>query len=83
MKLIEHDPDIGGRFSIFSNTSLIPGFYFNSDLCKNFLEGGREAMEEKGLAEDLADQLNQSLKNNKNIAEYKAKKKSPFQMTKW
>ena len=70
MKLIEHDPDIGGRFSIFSNTSLIPGFYFNSDLCKNFLEGGREAMEEKGLAEDLADQLNQSMKNNKNIASY-------------
>ena len=70
MKSIEHDPDIGGRFSIFSNTSLIPGFYFNSDLCKNFLEGGREAMEEKGLAEDLADQLNQSMKNNKNIAAY-------------
>ena len=70
MKLIEHDPDIGGRFSIFSNTSLIPGFYFNSDLCKNFLEGGREAMEEKGLAEDLADQLSQFMKNNKNIAAY-------------
>ena len=70
MKLIELDPDIGGRFSIFSNTCLIPGFYFNSDLYKNFLEGGREAMEEKSLAEDLADQVGQSLKNNKSIAAY-------------
>lgn len=70
MKLIELDPDIGGRFSIFSNTCLIPGFYFNSDLYKNFLEGGKKAMEEKSLAEDLADQVGQSLKNNKSIAAY-------------
>ena len=39
-------------------------------MCKNFLDGGRAAMEEKVLAEDLADQLSQSMKNNKNIAAY-------------
>ena len=42
IKTIELSNEIGGRFSIFSNNSLIPSFYFNKDLCTEFLNGGRK-----------------------------------------
>jgi glucose-6-phosphate isomerase len=45
VKIIEHDPEIGGRFSIFSHTGLIPISLFNDDDVENFLEGSKEALD--------------------------------------
>ena len=40
--IIEHDKDIGGRFSIFSSASMIPGFMFNEKFVTSFFIGAEE-----------------------------------------
>ena len=52
IKIIEHKKEIGGRFSIFSNASLIPGFYFQKDLVNDFFDGARKILETKEKIED-------------------------------
>ena len=44
VKIIEHDPKIGGRFSIFSHTGLIPISLFNDDM-ESFLQGLKGAVD--------------------------------------
>ena len=54
IKIIEHSKEIGGRFSIFSNTSLIPGFYFHEDLIDRFFEGVAKELNNEKNAKDEA-----------------------------
>ena len=54
IKIIEHTKEIGGRFSIFSNTSLIPGFYFHEDLIDRFFEGASKEFNNEKNAKDEA-----------------------------
>jgi len=54
IKIIEHTKEIGGRFSIFSNTSLIPGFYFHEDLIDRFFEGASKELNNEKNAKDEA-----------------------------
>ena len=55
IKIIEHKKEIGGRFSIFSNVSLIPGFYFHEELIDLFFEGARKGLTSEKDAKDEAD----------------------------
>ena len=54
IKIIEHKKEIGGRFSIFSNVSLIPGFYFHEDLIDKFFEGASKELNNEQNAKDEA-----------------------------
>lgn len=54
IKIIDYKKEIGGRFSIFSNASLIPGFYFNKDLIDDFFDGAKKTLEVKNKIEDEA-----------------------------
>ena len=54
IKIVEHKKEIGGRFSIFSNTSLIPGFYFHEDLIDKFFEGAAKGINAEKNASDEA-----------------------------
>ena len=67
IKIIEHKKEIGGRFSIFSNTSLIPGFYFNEGLIDNFFEGAKRGLNSEKNAKDQASKDFQLLKKGKII----------------
>tara|TARA_B100001029_G_C15054857_1_gene453577 strand:- start:646 stop:1677 length:1032 start_codon:yes stop_codon:yes gene_type:complete len=55
IKIIEHNKEIVGRFSIFSNISLIPGFYFNEQLIDQFFEGAKKGLSSLESAKDEAD----------------------------
>ncbi len=44
IKIIEHDPNIGGRFSIFSNTGLIPISLFHDNI-ENFFQGLNQSVD--------------------------------------
>ena len=44
-KIIEHDPKIGGRFSIFSHTGLIPISLFNDDI-ESIFQGCSKALDD-------------------------------------
>ena len=70
IKTIELSNEIGGRFSIFSNNSLIPSFYFNRDLCTEFFNGGRRALEDKDHIKNMAEEDFKRIKNGKNIFAY-------------
>ncbi len=70
IKTIELNKEIGGRFSIFSNNSLIPSFYFNRDLCNEFFYGGRRALEDKDQIKNMAEEDFKRIKNGKNIFAY-------------
>ncbi len=54
IKIVEHKKEIGGRFSIFSNTSLIPGFYFHEDLIDKFFKGAAKGLNAEKNASDEA-----------------------------
>ena len=54
IKIIEHKKQIIGRFSIFSNTSLIPAFYFHKDLVDDFFEGATKGLNDEQNARDEA-----------------------------
>ena len=45
VKIIEHDPEIGGRFSIFSHTGVIPMSLFNDDI-EIFYQGCKDALDD-------------------------------------
>ena len=70
IKTIELNNEIGGRFSIFSNNSLIPSFYFNRDLCTEFFNGGRKALEDIDQIKNMAEEDFERIKNGKNIFAY-------------
>tara|TARA_B100001029_G_scaffold165297_1_gene156842 strand:+ start:564 stop:1595 length:1032 start_codon:yes stop_codon:yes gene_type:complete len=55
IKVIEHKKEIVGRFSIFSNVSLIPGFYFHEELIDHFFEGARKGFALEKNAKEEAD----------------------------
>jgi len=44
IKIVEHDPNIGGRFSIFSNTGLIPISLFHDNI-ENFFQGLNQSVD--------------------------------------
>ena len=67
IKIIEHNKEIGGRFSIFSNTSLIPGFYFHENLIDKFFEGAVEGLNAEKNAKDEANKDFDLLKKGKII----------------
>ena len=67
IKIIEHKKEIGGRFSIFSNTSLIPGFYFHENLIDKFFEGAAEGLNAEKNARDEANKDFDLLKKGKII----------------
>ena len=54
IKIVELKKEIGGRFSIFSNTSLIPAFYFHEDLIDKFFEGAAKELNNEQNAKDEA-----------------------------
>ena len=54
IKIIEHKKEIVGRFSIFSNASLIPGFYFHEGLIDHFFKGAKKGLASEKNAKDEA-----------------------------
>ena len=70
IKTIELSNEIGGRFSIFSNNSLVPSFYFHRDLFKEFFNGGRKALEDKDQIKNMAEEDFKRIKNGQNIFAY-------------
>jgi glucose-6-phosphate isomerase len=52
--MLPHRPDIGGRYSVFSNVGMIPAFARGLDF-QAFRAGGRAAIEALGEAQDAAD----------------------------
>ena len=67
IKTIEYNKDIGGRFSIFSNVSLLPGFYFQRDFVENFLNGGKKVLDKINDTQSEAKKEFTNLKNDRNI----------------
>ena len=52
--IIKHDEDIAGRFSIFSNASLLPGFIYNEKMVDNFFKGAKLGVEKEIMAQNRA-----------------------------
>jgi len=67
IEIIEFDNDIGGRFSIFSNASLVPGFVFKEKLIDDFFDGAEKGLKVKKNAKDEANKDFDLLKKGKII----------------
>ncbi len=70
-KIILHDPDIGGRFSCFSNVALIPSLFLNCNI-SNFRDGAKLALhnfinQNDSIVKDSVNMAINCIENKKNI----------------